>query len=168
MLKTVRLLLLDYEHLDRKRIYVSPSRSPLMSLLGPALGLMLAAAALPSAAQLRLDVLPEAALPGHQRSASSASALSLPATTSRSFSASSSSWLGSAIQLEEPRATSTGQYTRPKFHVGVPSEAMRGFMNSAGFDTDKCQLPMVRARTKSSGDGDINGTLWLFARCTFR
>jgi hypothetical protein len=44
---------------------------------------------------------------------------------------------------------------------------MRGFMNSAGFDTDKCQLPMVRARTKSSGDGDINGTLWLYARCTF-
>ena len=83
-------------------------------------------------------------------------------------SGSSSSWLGSAIQLEEPRVTSTGEYTRPKFHVGVPSESMRGFMNSAGFDTDNCQLPMVRARTKSSGDGNINGTLWLFARCTFR
>ena len=64
--------------------------------------------------------------------------------------------------------TSTGQYTRPKFHVGVPSESMRGFLNSAGFSAEKCQLPMVRARTKSSGDGDINGTLWLYARCTFR
>ena len=45
---------------------------------------------------------------------------------------------------------------------------MRGFLNSAGFSADKCQLPMVRARTKSRGDGDINGTLWLYARCTFR
>ena len=153
---------------------MSTTCTPLLSLLKPALGLLLAAATLPCAAQLRLDVLPEGALARQQRSGSSAlalsgaSALSLPATTSRTFAASSSSWLGSAIQLEEPRVTSTGQYTRPKFHVGVPSESMRGFMNAAGFDTDKCQLPMVRARTKSSGDGDINGTLWLFARCTFR
>lgn len=146
---------------------MSSSRTPLLSMLKPTLGLMLAAATLPCAAQLRLDVLPETALPGNQRASSSASALSLPAT-SRTFSGSSSSWIGSAIQLEEPRATGTGQYTRPKFHVGVPSESMRGFMNAAGFDTDKCQLPMVRARTKSSGDGDINGTLWLYARCTFR
>jgi len=83
-------------------------------------------------------------------------------------SGSNSGWLGTAVQLETPRATSTGQYTRPKFHVGVPSESMRSFLNSAGFAADKCQLPMVRARTKSSGDGDINGTLWLYARCTFR
>ena len=146
---------------------MSPSQTPLLSLLGPALGLLLAVAAPSSSAQLRLDVLPETALSGIQRSAAPAPNLSLPATTSRSFAGSSSSWLGSAIQLEEPRATSTGQYTRAKFHVGIPSEAMRGFMNSAGFDTDKCQLPMVRARTKSIGNGDINGTLWLFARCTF-
>ena len=149
-------------------------RTSLLRLFKPTLGLLLAAAALPCAAQLRLDILPEGALARQQSAApsaaalSGASALSLPATTSRAFAASSSTWLGSAIQLEEPRVTSTGQYTRPKFHVGLPSESMRGFMNSAGFDTDKCQLPMVRARTRSSGDGDINGTLWLFARCTFR
>ena len=145
-------------------------RTPLQTLLAPIFGLSLAAATLPCAAQLRLDVVPEGALPPtQQRALAGTSALSLPAATTQSFSASSgSSWLGSAIQLEEPRATGTGQYTRPKFHVGVPSESMRGFMNSAGFDTDKCQLPMVRARTKSSGDGNINGTLWLYARCTFR
>ena len=145
-------------------------RTPLQTLLAQIFGLSLAAATLPCAAQLRLDVVPESALPStQQRAIAGTSALSLPATTTQSFSASSgSSWLGSAIQLEEPRATGSGQYTRPKFHVGVPSESMRGFMNSAGFDTDKCQLPMVRARTKSSGDGDINGTLWLYARCTFR
>ena len=145
-------------------------RTPLQTLLAPIFGLSLAAATLPCAAQLRLDVVPETALPRTQhRALAGASALSLPATTTRSFSGSSgSSWIGTAIQLEEPRVTSTGQYTRPKFHVGVPSESMRGFMNSAGFDTDKCQLPMVRARTKSSGDGNINGTVWLYARCTFR
>ena len=153
---------------------MSSIRTSLLTLFKPTFGLWLAAAALPCAAQLRLDMLPEGALARQHRAApsasalSGASALSLPATTSRTFAASSSSWLGSAIQLEEPRVTSTGQYTRPKFHVGLPSESMRGFMNSAGFDTDKCQLPMVRARTRSSGDGDINGTLWLFARCTFR
>lgn len=144
-------------------------RTPLQTLLAPILGLSLAVATLPCAAQLRLDVLPENALPLTQhRALAGTSALSLPATTARTFSASSgSSWLGTAIQLEEPRVTSTGGYTRPKFHVGVPSESMRGFLNSAGFAADKCQLPMVRARTKSSGDGDINGTLWLYARCTF-
>jgi hypothetical protein len=129
--------------------------------------LWLAVAALPCAAQLNLDVLPEAALAGHKRAPDRGSALSLP-DTSRSFAPASSSWLGSAIQLEEPRATGTGQYTRPKIHVGLPSDSMRSFLNSAGFSADKCQLPMVRARTKSNGDGDINGTLWLFARCTFR
>jgi hypothetical protein len=151
------------------RIRVLTFRTPLKALLAPIFGLSLAAATLPCAAQLRLDVVPESALPSTQhRGFAGASALSLPATTTRSFSASSgSSWLGSAIQLEEPRVTSTGQYTRPKFHVGIPSESMRGFMNSAGFDTDKCQLPMVRARTKFR-DGNINGTLWLYARCTFR
>ena len=145
-------------------------RTPLQTLLAPIFGLSLAAATLPCAAQLRLDVVPESALaPTQDRAVASAAARSLPATTTRSYSAASgSSWLGSAIQLEEPRATGSGQYTRPKFHVGVPSESMRGFMNSAGFDTDKCQLPMVRARTKSNGDGNINGTLWLYARCTFR
>lgn len=139
------------------------------ALLAPTFGLALAAAAIPCAAQLRLDVVAESALPpSQQRSFGSASTLS-SATTTRAFSGSANSgWIGSAIQLEEPRATGTGQYTRPKFHVGVPSESMRGFLNSAGFSAEKCQLPMVRARTKSSGDGDLNGTLWLYARCTFR
>ena len=148
---------------------MSSFRAPLLTLILPLLGLSLAGLTLPCAAQLRLDVVPESALPrAHHRMAAGASAQSLPAATSRTFTASAgSTWIGSAIQLEEPRVTSTGQYTRPKFHVGVPSESMRGFLNSAGFTADKCQLPMVRARTKSNGDGDINGTLWLFARCTF-
>lgn len=148
---------------------MSSFRAPLYTLIAPILGLSLAALTLPCAAQLQLDVVPESALPPAQRRmAGATSVLSLPATTTRNFTASAgSTWIGSAIQLEEPRVTSTGQYTRPKFHVGIPSESMRGFLNSAGFTADKCQLPMVRARTKSNGDGGINGTLWLFARCTF-
>lgn len=145
----------------------------LHTLLAPLLGVALFTASLPCSAQLRLDVVPEAALaPNARRASTTANALSLPPTASRTsvraLDSSTSSWFDSAIQLEEPRLTNDGSYTRPKFHVGVPSESMRGLMNSAGFDADKCQLPMVRARTKSSGDGDLNGTLWLFARCTFR
>ena len=141
----------------------------------PALAVALGLGSLPSAAQLQVaqpqvDVMPETALLiPRQKSAGVTSPLPTISST-RSFSgvpASTSSWLGTAVQLDAPVATATGQYTRPKFHVGMPSESMRGFLNSAGFAADKCQLPMVRARTKSNGDGDINGTLWLFARCTF-
>ena len=103
-------------------------------------------------------------------SMTSSTSSALRASAARSYSttaAADSSWLNSAIDLEAPRQTATGGYTRPKFHVGVPSESMRNFMNSAGIAADKCQLPMIKARTRTSGDGDINGTLWLFARCTF-
>ena len=145
----------------------SASRKLAMQLIG----LALAGTTLPSSAQLRLDVLPETALLAPRESYASNSSVVPAVPSARQFSGalpSDSTWLGTAVQLEAPRVTSTGQYTRPKFHVGVPSESMRGFLNSAGFSADKCQLPMVRARTKSNGDGDINGTLWLYARCTFR
>ncbi|MBC8118739.1 MAG: hypothetical protein H7X75_04075 [Burkholderiaceae bacterium] len=147
------------------------SRYRLTTLALP-IGLALAAAAAPSSAQLQVDLVPEAALLIPRQKATEAAEVMPVISSTRSFSgvpasASTSSWLGNAVQLDRPLATSTGQYTRPKFHVGVPSESMRGFLNSAGFAADKCQLPMVRARTKSNGDGDINGTLWLYARCTF-
>ena len=151
--------------------YLRFSRRRLRALSTPMLVLSLLAANLPCAAQLRLDVVPEPALsPARQPMSSGHSGL-VATPGAQGFygaSGSNSGWLGTAVQLETPRATSTGQYTRPKFHVGVPSDSMRSFLNSAGFSADKCQLPMVRARTKSSGDGDINGTLWLYARCTFR
>jgi len=135
------------------------------------IGLALAATSLPSFAQLRLEVLPEMTLLAPREHYASDYSVMPVVSSTRQFSGalpSDSTWLGTAVQLEAPRVTATGQYTRPKFHVGVPSESMRGFLNSAGFSAEKCQLPMVRARTKSNGDGDINGTLWLYARCTFR
>ena len=164
--------------MQMNRLCVLPFRADLRvdirSVAMPLIAATLAAAALPSAAQslvapLQIDVAPETTqLVQNQRSSDQV----LPtASVAQSYSgavASTSSWLGNAIQFEAPRPTSLGQYSRPKFHVGLPSESMRGFLNSAGFDADKCQLPMLRARTKSNGDGDINGTLWLYARCTFR
>jgi hypothetical protein len=74
----------------------------------------------------------------------------------------------SAIQLDEPRDAGTGQYTRPKLAVGLPSDAMKFWLNSTGLATETCLLPMLRARTRVANDGELNGTLWLMARCTFR
>ena len=142
--------------------------------------LALVAATFPCAAQLRLDVMPEVRplVPPQQTSAAaSGSSLqagsdsSLQAFGTRSFygtSASDSSWLGSAIRVEAPLATATGQYTKPKVIVGLPSDSMRSFLNSVGFTAERCMLPTVKARAKVGAGGDVDGgTLWLSARCTF-
>jgi hypothetical protein len=78
------------------------------------------------------------------------------------------SWLGGAVQYEAPREAVNGTYTRPKIAVGVPSESLKEWMKSAGFNAERCLLPMVRARARVSPDGDANGTLWLHARCSFQ
>lgn len=144
------------------------------------LTLALVAATLPCAAQLRLDVMPEATLLAPQQQAiesGSGSSLqrgsssSLQASSTSSFygtSASDSTWLGSAIRVEAPRATATGQYTKPKVIFGLPSDSMRSFMNSVGFTTERCMLPTLKARAKVGAGGDVEGgTFWVSARCTF-
>jgi hypothetical protein len=150
-------------------------RAPMHKLVAVAL----VAATLPCGAQLRLDVMPEATLllPQHQTSAGSGSSLrmgsdaSLQAFGTRSFygtSASDLTWLGSAIRVETPRATATGQYTKPKVIFGLPSDSMRTFMNSVGFTTERCMLPTLKARAKVGAGGDVEGgTFWVSARCTF-
>jgi len=144
------------------------------------LALALLVATLPCAAQLRLDVLPEATLlaPRHQMSADGAGS-SLPVGSDRSLQAlgtssfygtsgSDSTWLGSAIRVEAPRATATGQYTKPRVVFGLPSDPMRRFMNSVGFATERCMLPTLKARPKIGAGGDVEGgTFWVSARCTF-
>ncbi|HTN48405.1 MAG TPA: hypothetical protein VMK32_03130 [Burkholderiaceae bacterium] len=77
-------------------------------------------------------------------------------------------WLGGAVQYEAPREAINGTYTRPKIAVGVPSESLKEWMNSAGFAAEQCLLPMVRARARVGADGDAGGTLWLQARCSFQ
>jgi hypothetical protein len=75
-------------------------------------------------------------------------------------------WLTSSVDIDLPRASATGSYTRPKLMIGLPSAPMRSWLRAAGVDAERCQLPMLRART-SMASGDLNGTLWLYARCSF-
>jgi len=123
-----------------------------------------------AAAQLRLATVPDNLLRPTSIAMPAAAATSAPppqaaARTTTNYAG--SAWYGSAVQLELPRDAGNGTYTRPKLIVGIPSDSMRNMMKSAGVTTKYCMLPMLRARTKMNGDGDINGTLWLYARCTF-
>ncbi len=144
------------------------------------IALALAAVTLPCSAQLQLDLVPETTLLQQQALEGGAGSSlqggpgpSLQALGGvRSFygmsATADSTWLGSAVRVEAPRATGTGQYTKPKVVVGLPSDTMRKFMNSAGFATERCMLPTVKARAKVGAGGDVDGgTLWLSARCTF-
>jgi len=78
------------------------------------------------------------------------------------------SWLGGAVQVESSRQTPTGAYTRPRLVIGVPSESMKDWMNSAGLPVENCLLPMLRARARLSAEGEASGTMWVYARCTFQ
>ncbi len=140
------------------------------ALLG-AVAMVLATAA---SAQMRIDAVPESVLrPYSSRDLGTAplsdapirSAHMLPAATPRSRDY---SWLGGALQVESARMTGDGRYSRPKVIIGLPSESMKGWMNSAGFSAEQCLLPMVRARARLNAEGEASGTMWLYARCTFQ
>jgi hypothetical protein len=88
-----------------------------------------------------------------------------PTTLPTSYS---TQFLGSTLQLDLPRYDASGTYVRPKFYVGMKSDSMRNWINSTGLSAERCMLPMVRARTHMSGDGEMSGTLWVYARCTIR
>lgn len=77
-------------------------------------------------------------------------------------------WLGGAVQVEAPRQTPTGSYTKPRVVIGLPSEPMRDWMNSTGLAVEQCLLPMLRARARISAEGEASGTMWVYARCTFQ
>jgi hypothetical protein len=125
-------------------------------------------------AQLRLEAVPDSVLRPYLVDAANLTTDAAPAAPStRTFSSSAPrfrdySWLGGAVQVEGPRATYDGRYTRPKVLIGVPSEAMKGWMNAAGVPAQQCLLPMVRARARVSADGEASGALWLYARCSFQ
>ncbi len=154
--------------------YVARTRRA-CQLLQVAVGAFALCTMAPASAQLRADLADKSVLyPSNLSSYSSYSERTLmPSATpapSISFSSTSfrqASWLNSSIQMELPRDVVTGQYTRPKFIVGLPSDSMRSWMNATGLTAEKCMLPMLRARTHMSGDGDLSGSLWLYARCTF-
>lgn len=128
----------------------------------------------PVGAQMRVDAVPDSVLrPYSIRTADPAigaqpSAPSTPILSSLGPRFRDYSWLGGAVQVEGPRETYDGRYTRPKVLIGVPSETMKDWLNSAGFSAEQCLLPMVRARARLTPDGEANGTLWLYARCSFQ
>jgi hypothetical protein len=152
-------------------------RLHLPSCLQSALCGVAAAAALtvtPAFAQVSIEAIPDSVLrpysirdgsPALRDAATARSVPSIPVSGPRLRDY---SWLGGAVQVESPRAAYDGTYTRPKLMVGVPSEAMKGWMNAAGLSAERCLLPMVRARARVNADGEANGTLWLYARCNFQ
>lgn len=75
------------------------------------------------------------------------------------------------VQLfEAPRDFTPGQPVRrsPRLAVGFRSDAMRNAMEAIGIDAQHCMAPIVRLRGKMADNGDVSGTLWISARCTFR
>jgi len=73
----------------------------------------------------------------------------------------------SASLVEMPRDTMPGRYQRPHHALGFRSEALRGWLKEAGVDAQTCIAPVLRLRTKLSGDGELSGALWLYVRCSF-
>jgi hypothetical protein len=127
-----------------------------------------------ASAQTRFDAVPESvmrpysvressAIPSSEPPIRNAHALAAAAPRMRDYS-----WLGGALQVEAARENSNGTYTRPKLIIGLPSETMKDWMNSAGFAAEQCLLPMVRARARVNAEGEASGAMWLYARCTFQ
>lgn len=77
-----------------------------------------------------------------------------------------SGWTSASL-VEMPREAMPGRYQRPRYALGFRSEALRGWLKEAGFDAQTCIAPVLRLRTKLSGDGELSGALWLYARCSF-
>ena len=72
----------------------------------------------------------------------------------------------SASLVEMPRDAIPGRYQRPRYAVGFRSEALRVWLKQAGVDAQTCIAPVLRLRTKLSGEGELSGALWLYARCS--
>jgi len=129
----------------------------------------------PAAAQMRIDAVPESVLRPYSVRDSGASLGSESISRSAHTLATAAaprprdySWLGGALQVEGARVKADGTYSRPRIMIGVPSESMKDWMNSAGLTAEQCMLPMVRARARVNADGEASGAMWLYARCTFQ
>jgi hypothetical protein len=146
---------------------MSRSEHPLRPLLLAACGAACALASAAGAAQaadapMRL-ALPRAALAAaHAARPADADVALRPALPRRE------SALGGARLIEVPRAGAPGTYGRPRYALGFRSEALRGLMNDIGIEATSCLAPVVRLRTRISGDGDFSGAIWIYARCSIR
>ena len=76
--------------------------------------------------------------------------------------------IGSTVLLETARYTPDGRYVRPRLTIGSESPELKSWMKSAGFQAERCMLPMVRARVRrDEATGDIGTAFWVSARCKF-
>jgi hypothetical protein len=128
-----------------------------------------------ASAQMRIDAVPESVMrPYSVRDSGAAPRTDVSPRSAHVLAATAAPplrdyrWLGGAVQVEGARPTVDGTYTRPRFMIGLPSESMKDWMNSAGFATEQCLLPMVRARARVNAEGEASGAMWLYARCTFQ
>ncbi|MGZ8254280.1 MAG: hypothetical protein ACXWVT_05470 [Burkholderiaceae bacterium] len=68
----------------------------------------------------------------------------------------------------KPEGTVEGRYTRPRYAVGLQSEAMREALSLTGLDAESCIAPMVRLRARQATiTGNTGLSMSLLARCTF-
>jgi hypothetical protein len=74
----------------------------------------------------------------------------------------------SARLIELPSDAAPGRYQRPHYALGFRSEALRGWLKDAGLEVQTCIAPMLRMRTKVSGQGELSGAVWVYARCALR
>lgn len=59
-----------------------------------------------------------------------------------------------------------GQYRRPRYALGVRSQALESALDTVGLDAHRCLAPMVRMNTKLSASLNLSGTLWIYLRCS--
>lgn len=146
----------------------------LQSALPALLGAMATALCTAASAQLRFDAIPESVLrPYSARDLGAAPVSDAPLRSAQTLTTATPglrdySWLGGTLQVESARLTGDGRYTRPKVIIGLPSESMKGWMNSTGLSAEQCLLPMMRVRARLNAEGEASGAMWLYARCTFQ
>ncbi len=78
--------------------------------------------------------------------------------------------LFSALGLYElkPLDAVPGQYTRPRYALGMRSGVMRDALSMTGLEPDTCIAPMVRMRARPTAlTGNTGISMTVLARCTF-
>ncbi len=73
-----------------------------------------------------------------------------------------------ATLVEIPSPNIIGAPRRPHHAIGVRSPMLESALHEVGIDASHCLAPVVRLHTKLSSAFDLSGTLWVYARCSFR
>ena len=72
------------------------------------------------------------------------------------------------LQLLEPAHNprhGEPQVRRPRFALVFHSPGLKRQLEAMGLKPQACQAPIIRARGKLTGGGDVNGSFWISARC---